>query len=191
MAAKRQDAPGELEHVRAFVNTLDLEAGKESLVSAAALSAWLAEHGLASRGVRATGEDLVRAVALREALRESLRANSGEGPAPPGACRTLDEATRRARLHPRLLADGTSEMAVGARGVDGALGRLLAIVHRSASEGTWPRLKACRLPSCGWAFYDHTKNRSGSWCTMAVCGNRAKSRAYRARHQAAAPSREL
>ncbi|MGH2778535.1 MAG: CGNR zinc finger domain-containing protein, partial [Actinomycetota bacterium] len=32
------------------------------------------------------------------------------------------------------------------------------------------------------AFYDHSKNRSGKWCTMRVCGNRAKTRAYRERH---------
>ncbi|HEV2869799.1 MAG TPA: CGNR zinc finger domain-containing protein, partial [Actinomycetota bacterium] len=32
-------------------------------------------------------------------------------------------------------------------------------------------------------FYDHSTNRSGTWCTMSVCGNRRKARAYRRRHQ--------
>jgi predicted RNA-binding Zn ribbon-like protein len=68
-----------------------------------------------------------------------------------------------------------------AGGVDGALGRLLAIVHVSIADGTWSRLKACREDSCEWAFYDHTKNRSGAWCDMGVCGNRAKARAFRER----------
>ena len=69
-----------------------------------------------------------------------------------------------------------------AAGVDGALGRLVAIVHATvADRDAWKRLKACRLHTCEWAFYDHTKNRSGAWCNMAVCGNRAKARAYRER----------
>ena len=49
--------------------------------------------------------------------------------------------------------------------------------------GTWLRLKACRNYTCRWAFYDHSKNRSGHWCTMSVCGNRQKSRGYRQRHR--------
>jgi hypothetical protein len=32
-----------------------------------------------------------------------------------------------------------------------------------------------------WAFYDHARNRSRTWCSMDACGNRAKARAYRAR----------
>jgi predicted RNA-binding Zn ribbon-like protein len=67
--------------------------------------------------------------------------------------------------------------------VTGALGRLLAIVSGAIADGSWERLKACREHSCEWAFYDHTKNRSGAWCTMDVCGNRAKARAYRERRQ--------
>ncbi len=59
--------------------------------------------------------------------------------------------------------------------------RLLVAAVGAASEGTWRRLKACRNEGCRWAFYDGSKNRSGSWCTMDVCGSRAKMRAYRRR----------
>jgi predicted RNA-binding Zn ribbon-like protein len=38
------------------------------------------------------------------------------------------------------------------------------------------RLGAC--PSCGWLFLDTTKNRSRRWCSMAMCGDAAKSRTY-------------
>jgi predicted RNA-binding Zn ribbon-like protein len=68
-------------------------------------------------------------------------------------------------------------------GVDGALGRMLAIVFRSVADGSWERLKACPAEDCEWAFYDWSKNGSGTWCDMAVCGNRAKARAYRERRQ--------
>jgi predicted RNA-binding Zn ribbon-like protein len=42
-------------------------------------------------------------------------------------------------------------------------------------------LKICTNDECQWAFYDHSRNRSGAWCTMAVCGNRMKGRAFRRR----------
>jgi predicted RNA-binding Zn ribbon-like protein len=44
-------------------------------------------------------------------------------------------------------------------------------------------LKACRNADCHWIFYDATKNRSGAWCEMGLCGNRAKARSYRERHR--------
>ena len=59
--------------------------------------------------------------------------------------------------------------------------RLTLRYSSAADRDAWKRLKACRLHTCEWAFYDHTKNRSGAWCNMAVCGNRAKARAYRER----------
>jgi predicted RNA-binding Zn ribbon-like protein len=70
-------------------------------------------------------------------------------------------------------------LAPQAAGVDGALGRILAIVHEAMSAGTWHRLKACR--QCAWAYYDYSKNQSATWCSMAICGNRTKTRAYRRR----------
>jgi predicted RNA-binding Zn ribbon-like protein len=49
------------------------------------------------------------------------------------------------------------------------------------SDGSWQRVKACRADDCHWAFYDFSRNRSGTWCDMAVCGNREKVRSYRER----------
>ena len=46
------------------------------------------------------------------------------------------------------------------------------------------RLKACRQETCGWVFYDGSRNRSSSWCSMRVCGGRAKASSYRRRHGA-------
>ncbi len=187
--AKQQEAPGELEQVRAFVNTADLESGEEHLDSPSSLGSWLADRGLAGGGTEPTAADLERAIALREALREILVAHSSRQPVPQQASETLDAAACRARLRLRFGAGGNSALEPEASGVDAALGRLLAIIHRSIEGGTWQRLKACRLDSCEWAFYDHTKNRSGAWCNMAECGNRAKARAYRERHSAGGGNR--
>ena len=106
----------------------------------------------------------------------------GDGIVSPSVTRELDEASRRALLALRFADDGGAALEPDAPGVSGALGRLLAIVHDAIAQGTWARLTACREADCEWAFYDHTKNRSGAWCSMEGCGNRAKARAYRERH---------
>ena len=183
--SKQQEAPGELEHVRAFVNTIDLEEGVEELGGPDELAQWLTQRDLAPAGLLASGDDLEHAIALREALRAVLLAhNGGTGFVHADVVRALDEAAGRSQLRLQFDKTGTGTLEPEAEGVDHALGRLLAIVDRSAADGTWSRLKACRDETCEWAFYDHTKNRSGAWCNMAVCGNRAKARAYRERRGA-------
>jgi len=57
----------------------------------------------------------------------------------------------------------------------------VGIVYTAMADGTWSRLKACRRDVCRWLFYDRSRNRSAVWCRMAVCGNRTKTKAYRAR----------
>ena len=42
-------------------------------------------------------------------------------------------------------------------------------------------VKACEGPQCTMLFVDHTRGHSRRWCSMALCGNRAKVAAYRAR----------
>jgi predicted RNA-binding Zn ribbon-like protein len=183
---KQQQAPDELELVRGFVNTLDVEEATDALSTPPALGAWLRDAGLAPAKLEPTAAELRRAVALREALREILVTHSDGSPEPAAAWHKLDEAARRARLRVRFDQGGSAIVQPEAEGVDAAVGRLLAIVQRAIAEGTWRRLKACRLHTCEWVFYDHTKNRSGAWCNMEVCGNRAKARAYRERHAGSA-----
>jgi len=175
----KREAPGQLELVERFVNTLEVETGVDAIATPAQLRMWLSDYGLVDRDVRVRSEDVTRAVALREALRQLLLANNG-GPAALGALGELDRAAGRAGLAVRFGGGGVS-LTPSRGGVTGALGSVLAIVAASMADGTWERMKACRADDCAWAFYDHTKNRSGRWCSMAVCGNRTKVRAYRAR----------
>ena len=170
--------------VRRFVNSVDFEADTEELSSPEALAAWLEGQELGPVD-GATAADVRRAVELREALRELLLGQHGDYEPHPDAARTVDEAARRARLEVRFAQDGTASVAPAAGGVDAALGRLLTIVADAQAAGTWTRMKACPWETCRWAFYDNSKNRSGVWCNMAVCGNRAKARAYRERQSRA------
>lgn len=175
-------APGTLEIVRAFVNTRDVDEAIERLATPADLAGWLAQHDLlgGAGGVRPTAADLRRAIALREALRAHLLSHHGE-PLADGAAATLDAAARRARLGIRFTGPDETALQPEAGGVDGALGRLLAIVAAAIDDGTWQRLKACPADTCQWAFYDASRNRSAVWCDMRVCGNRAKVRGFRER----------
>ena len=146
-----------------FVNTVDHEHHREWIGTPAELADFL--------GCAETEVDVERAHELREALRMLLRANNG---VPLDA--TALGAVNRAAAGVRLELDDGGRVVVGA---EDPLAHVVAVAFRAMLEGTWPRLKACR--NCKWAFYDYSKNRSASWCSMQLCGNRLKTRAYRSR----------
>jgi predicted RNA-binding Zn ribbon-like protein len=83
----------------------------------------------------------------------------------------------------RFALDGPRFVRCRRGGLDAALGVVLAIAARGMLDGTWERLKICPGDDCGWAFYDHSRNRSGRWCSMLVCGGRAKARTHYQRHR--------
>jgi predicted RNA-binding Zn ribbon-like protein len=180
VVAPPRPAPGQLALVQAFVNTTDLEDQFEELRDPGSLAAWLAHHELIEQGAHARAGDLHRAIELREAIRSLLIANTG-GPLDPDALAVVNRAAESAQLIPIFDGNATASLQPRTSGVDGALGKLLAIVFAAMADGSWPRLKACRYDPCRWAFYDGSKNRSGAWCSMSICGNKVKTRAYRAR----------
>jgi predicted RNA-binding Zn ribbon-like protein len=172
-------APEPLRVVQELVNSVDLEHDVEWLGTPTELRVWLREREL--DGNRApTRAELQRVHAFRDTLRELLIANNEQRTA-PSAGAALEEAAKRARLTLELDRYGHLVLTPQADGVDGALGSILRIVYEAMADGTWHRLKACR--QCTWAYYDYSKNRSATWCSMAICGNRTKTRAYRRRRQ--------
>jgi predicted RNA-binding Zn ribbon-like protein len=177
-------APQPLELVQRFVNSVDLESGEDELTSPAELRAWLAERDLIGPRETVTKADLSRALDVREGLRALLMANNGM-PADEQRVARLDAAAARAGVRVVFQPGAEPHLAPEAGGVDGAIGRLLAIVAGAVEHGHWPRLKACPRDVCHWAFYDRSKNRSGRWCLMEVCGNIEKARAFRERRRGA------
>ncbi len=183
-----QRAPGELELVRAFVNTRNIEAGRDELGDADGARAWLRARALLPWGDALGEDDARRARAMREALRALLQGHNHNGDGKGAGARddalaALNDALAGARLTPALRDDERVQLAPLAGGVDGALGRILAAVCAAMADGTWARLKACRNAGCQWAFYDASRNRSATWCAMAICGSRTKVRAYRRRRR--------
>jgi predicted RNA-binding Zn ribbon-like protein len=163
--------------VRDFVNTLDIDTGEDALKSPSALTAWLREQGLDAGG-SATDADLTAAVALREGLRAALRDHHDHGAGIPSGELDLVIAGYPLRVSLRT---GTPELVPAGTGTRAALSRIVAAVAGSHADRTWQRLKVCSESTCQWAFLDTSRNQSRSWCSMQVCGNRAKTKAYRAR----------
>ena len=176
----RRPAPGDLALVQAFVNThYDLTAagGGEVFADPRALRDWLATASLLGEQAPLRDHDLERALAVREGLRALAFANNGED-FDAAAVDAMGQASGGAGVEIRIEADGPRFIAPSTVAVDSALGVLLAMTARAMIDGTWPRLKACPGRHCGWVFYDHSRNQSARWCSMKVCGDREKARAY-------------
>ena len=164
-----------------FVNTRDVEEQTDALADPAAVHAWISSHTEieADAALAADLEAQRRLLALRESLRELLRTHAGEGTEPDLS--PLREAAANSRYHAAL--SPTGEVCINADGDSVAAfeARLLLAMELVQLLGAWPRLKACAADECQWAFYDSSRNRSRTWCSMEVCGNREKTRRYRGR----------
>jgi predicted RNA-binding Zn ribbon-like protein len=185
---KDSTAPGSLELVRSFVNSIDLEHPEtlDAFADLASARVWLTDAGVDPAGL-APGE-LPELRELREAFRSALLAHTGEGDE-GDAWRFLAEQLGGVRLEMRFARGGGAELEPAQRsGAEGLRGVLAAAVYDALRDGTWPRLKACRKHSCLFAFYDKTKNGCGTWCNMDTCGNQAKAARRRARERASAGS---
>jgi predicted RNA-binding Zn ribbon-like protein len=138
----------------------------------------------AARHPDAATRALRKAVVLREALYRIFSGLAG-GRSPAAA----DLESLNGFLPDSLV---RLQVAAGAEGLSwrwggdrDALDRLLWPVARDAAvfltSTDVSRLRTCANPDCRWVFYDGTKSGTRRWCTMAVCGNRAKLRRYRQR----------
>jgi predicted RNA-binding Zn ribbon-like protein len=180
-------APGALELVRSFVNSIDLERPEEldALADLGGARLWLADAGLDPTGL--DGAALAQVRQLRDAFRNALLANNGEGDIRACWHRLVGELGA-VRLEVRFEAEaGRAGLEPAERsGAQGLRGALAAAVYDAVHDGSWSRLKACRKHTCLYAFYDKTKNGSGTWCSMDTCGNQAKAQRRRARERSAA-----
>jgi predicted RNA-binding Zn ribbon-like protein len=175
----RPDVPSAVAVVRNFVNTTDHETGADDLGTPAALASYLHREGLTASLARATTSDLDLAHRLRAGLRKALEEPGGVDAERSGLAAVLQE------LDVCLTWGVTGpELTTSASGVAGGLARIGVAAHTTAVEGLWERLKICSSDECGWAYFDHSKNRSRSWCEYG-CGNKIKTRSYRARRRTA------
>jgi predicted RNA-binding Zn ribbon-like protein len=178
-------APPEAFHrLQEFVNTNDIEEGRDLLGTPERLRDWLADAGRIPPGARISAEQHARTLAVREGLRALGRINNGEA-LEPDRLAAMNAATAQLPLVASVAPLETWQLTPAGRGVDGYLAEIVATLVAAMADGSWSRVKACRNDTCRWLFFDESRNRSGTWCSMAICGSRAKARAYRARRRSA------
>ena len=178
----RPAAPGQLALLQAFLNShFDLveDWGADQLANQAALRSWLANRRLISRTASVSQDDVARALTVREALRRLIATTGGSSAAlEPGLQAGLNQAISGATLGLCLTDAGLRLVPAGAAPLDRALGALLSVALSAVLDGSWARLKTCPGNHCGWVFYDRSRNNSGRWCSMSVCGGREKARTH-------------
>jgi predicted RNA-binding Zn ribbon-like protein len=178
----RRPAPPVLVLAQDLANTLNIELGRDRLTDAAGLSEFAVEHGITALDLGAA--DLPTVVRIREALREVCAVHA-DGEPRADAAELLEEGLAGAAIVLGLAPDGSVRLlpVSGLRGVDLLLAHLAAGIATAAGDGSWQRLKTCAADGCRWVYYDWSPAAASRWCTMRLCGNRAKMRAYRARQR--------
>jgi predicted RNA-binding Zn ribbon-like protein len=72
-----------------------------------------------------------------------------------------------------------------------SLERILFLLSRAAAQlltsSDREKLKCCSGETCGWLFYDTSKNNRRQWCDMRDCGNLAKARRFRVKNAVSTP----
>lgn len=172
--------PEHLQLIEDFINTAELDSDEDALKDADGLARWFADRGIDVGTI--SGRDVATATKVREAMRSLLAANNGEA-LDPRASALLNEVAAGSGLTFQIGDDGRGSLTPSGAGIEAALGHVLAAMFSSMADGSWANMKACRSDTCRWAFYDTSKNHSKTWCSMSVCGNRAKARSFRERHE--------
>ncbi|MCZ4122859.1 CGNR zinc finger domain-containing protein [Streptomyces sp. H39-S7] len=177
---ERAPAPGSLLLVQDLANTVELESAEDQLRTPADLEAWARQHALPRLTFDA--DDLAAALVLREALRDACQAHTGTR-LPDAAAAKLEQLLGAAPLLLAIDAEGGAAVrpTAGLRGTAALTAHIAAGIAGAVADNTWPRLKACAAHNCRWVYYDRSPAGRSRWCTMAVCGSRAKMRAYRSR----------
>jgi predicted RNA-binding Zn ribbon-like protein len=172
-------APAPLRLVQAFLNTWNqgsVEA-RDRLGTAETARDWLSSYGLVDAHAAISEPARERLVAFREALRGVVCAGDRALVDPIDRRIVNDAAEGGVRVV--LGSEGRFRTDPIGWGVEAAMARMLDVCYRAWLDGTWQRLKGCRR--CRRIFYDRSKNRSRTWCSMSTCGNRTKNQAYRRR----------
>jgi predicted RNA-binding Zn ribbon-like protein len=131
-----------------------------------------------------------KARALREWFRGFVRKHMGR-PLTPRALRELeplnallqhDEMFSRITRHRHEGVDPLELKTIRRwRSAESLLLPIGEAMARFVCETDFADVRACEGPSCTLMFVDRTRRRARRWCSMAVCGNRAKQAAHRNR----------
>jgi len=187
------DSPG-LDFLNSIATPLDTPV--DWISDGAGLVAWLRQSQLAPAGVldrmQATSKELDAVAARARELREWLRRFVMKHRGRPLSVRSEQELEP---LNTLLRGDQSYyQVTANKEGVrleshrrwtspDTLLIPIAEAVARLISEEDFTHIKACEGHACTLMFADHTRARGRRWCSMGICGNRAKVSAHRKRQQ--------
>jgi predicted RNA-binding Zn ribbon-like protein len=188
--SEKYAVPPELALLYDFVNTLDerryvengvLHGGGDEIETPRMLESWMGEHGLLHPGEHVDAFHHLAAVELRKALRDFLLNRPEHRPQAKEAAIQLTAASRKFPLMLTASGEGLVELAPvpGSSTLGAVLGQMIGL----AATDRLTRLKTCAAEECHWIFFDRSKPANRHWCSTSRCGNRQKTRAYRARQR--------
>lgn len=134
-----------------------------------------------------------QARALREWFRGFVREHKGRPlqAADLMALDPLNELLKRDERFAEVVAEPSGESTVFTlaqkrrwNSSDALLLPIAEAMARLVCDEDFLHVKACEGPACTMLFADHTRGHARRWCSMALCGNRAKQAAHRLRQKA-------
>jgi predicted RNA-binding Zn ribbon-like protein len=184
----KYDVPQELALLYDFVNSLDqrryvesgvAHAGGDQIATRRLFETWMAERGMLPRGSRVTSGEHAAALELRSAIRDLLRISPTRRSLAHNEAHRLNSISAKFPLTLQVAENGAAELLPAPK--SSALGKVLGQMLTLAQTDRLTRLKTCASDECYWIFFDRSKPANRHWCSSSRCGNRHKTRAYRAR----------
>ncbi|WP_121831306.1 CGNR zinc finger domain-containing protein [Streptomyces sp. S1] len=159
-----------------LLNTRWVEEGarRDLLTDVEGLAVWLTANDLEGR-FAADAATLRRTLAARDALAALV-----DRPGDPDATARVDAVLGHGRIRATLTTEGPGEEAEFADPAWGP-GWTAARAHLDLLRTAPDRIRACAHEACILHFFDTSRNGTRRWCSMAVCGNRAKASRHHAR----------
>jgi predicted RNA-binding Zn ribbon-like protein len=192
--SRKFKVPDELAHLYDFANTLDLRhfthhgvahVPGDAFTGTRELGAWMSARGLLRPGDKITPAMLQTALALRSGVRAYLECDAAERRSNKDVLRSLNRAIGPFHLVVEARDGGSMKLRPARDDALAGLSAIVAELHNGAASGSLDRLKTCAAEECRRVFFDRSKPASRRWCVSTLCGNRIKTRTYRARHQGA------
>jgi predicted RNA-binding Zn ribbon-like protein len=172
-----------------FLNTVAIVDGKpvDFLQSDEDVLHWLQRTGFADEGrlPRFPASTLLySARTLRELIRNLVVKRKAGGRADTSA---FNSFLMKAGSYPHLVWESRKPPRIERVRELKSPGQVLAPLAEAAADlivnGDFELIRECEDESCVLWFYDRTKSHRRRWCSMAVCGNRNKVKAFRQRQQ--------
>ena len=191
------DAPG-LDFLNSIATPVDEPV--DWIADGEGLIGWLEQAGmvppdaLAAIRLRATPAELdevaAKARSLREWFRDYVRKRKGRALVAKDLreLEPLNALLARDEQHGEIVANGPDAASAFSfrstrrwQTTESLLMPIAEAMAKLVCEEDFTHVKACEGPACTLMFADHTRGHARRWCSMAVCGNRAKVAAHRAR----------